>query len=358
VSNYSFLVTRQIASEGGANPGILDVDLSQPYATGPFACQPPGSSAPQSSDVYMYGSGLQSPTNDYNISPGQPNSAWKVAATQIPGDCPGGVSAIAGGPSGFGQFEGTFASSTPSLQYRPFDSATGQFDEPVVTVDSGASAATVGLSQDGNGDIYATGFLQQQYAGPTGPAASGAPLALFYSSDGGKTWQGPGSLESTIQPGFERSESAVGADGKGWLVITAAGSLYALEFSAADAANSFSAQVAKSPPVAGGSVTLSLSCFAIPCTVDSSLISAAAGAARTTHPASKLFGVTSVRITRHGVQKVKIRLLTAGAAALKKHRGRLAALLTESTLIGPYREEKTVRVTLTEIKRRSRRSRR
>lgn len=351
VSNYSYLVDRQIASESGPNPGILGIDLTFD-ATGPFSCTPPGlgPNGTHLSDVYVYGSGLQSATNDYNISAGQPNSAWKVAATQIPDECPAGVSAIAGGPSGFGLFEAASSSGTSVLRYRPFDSASASFDKPAVTVDPYTSASTIGLSQDGAGNIYATGFVQQQGAGsPNAAAASGAPLALFYSGDGGKTWQGPGPLESTVQPGFQRSESAVGSDGKGWMVITAAGSVYALEFSAADAASSFSAGVSAPPPVTNGSVTVPLSCYAVPCTVTTTLSGAVARAARFGLAASAVLGTGSVQITQHGVQNVKIRLSAAGAAALEASGGKLPVSLNESTALGPYSEHKTVPLMLTEV---------
>jgi hypothetical protein len=348
VSNYSFLVDRQIASESGTNPGILGVDLTQPYATGPLACAASGTVG-VATDAYMYGSGLQSSTNNYNISPGQPDSAWKVAATEIPGECPAGVGAIAGGPSGFGLFQEGVSSKTSALQYRPFDAATAAFDEPTVTVDPNTSAATLGLSQDGAGNIYATGFVQQQAAGgPTAAATAGAPLALFYSSDGGKHWKGPGSLEATVQSGFQRSESAVGADGKGWMVITAAGSLYALEFSPADAGNSFSARLSTPRPVTNNSVTVPLSCYSVPCTVSTQLSAVVARVAHAKRKRVALVGSDTVKITKHGIRKVKIHLTVAGRAALKRSHGKLAVSLTEATAVGPFREDKTGRLKLTE----------
>jgi hypothetical protein len=189
---------------------------------------------------------------------------------------------------------------------------------------------------------------QHSAGGPTAAATAGAPLALFYSSDGGKDWTGPGSLEATVQPGFQRSESAVGADGKGWMVITAAGSLYALEFSSADAGNSFSARISMPRPVANDTVTVPLSCYSVPCTVSTQLSAVVAGAARAGRKHVALVGSDTVKLTRHGTHKVKIRLTTAGRAALKRSNGKLAVSLTESTAVGPFREEKTGRLRLTE----------
>jgi hypothetical protein len=345
VANYGYLVSRQIASSTGQNPGILAVDLTHDTA-GPFACP----SNDEIGDAYMYGSGLQSATNSYNISPGQPDSAWKVGATEIPGECGAGVSAIAGGPSGFGLFEGASTSTGEQLQYRPFDSATASFDKPAVTVDPDTTAATLGLSQDGSGNIYATGFVQTGPGnGASGPANAGAPLALFYSSDGGQTWKGPGPLETTIQPGFSRSESAVGANGTGWMVITAGTSVYAIQFSSADAGNSFAAHVLPPSPVVGGTVTVGMSCYAIPCAVQSTMSSDAAQAASAKkHARSAVYGSANLRITRHGVHSVKIRL-SAGAIKTLKAKGKLTVFLNESTTIGQtgaFSEHKSVRVTL------------
>ena len=345
VANYGYLVSRQIASESGQNPGIMAVDLTHDTA-GPFACP----LNDELGDAYMYGSGLQSATNSYNISPGQPDSAWKVGATQIPGECGAGVSALAGGPSGFGLFETSYTNGTTNLQYRPFDSATAAFDKPAVVVDPDTAAATLGLSQDSSGNIYATGFVQSTAGGgPNGPANAGAPLALFYSSDGGQTWKGPGPLETSIQPGFSRSESAVGANGTGWMVITAGTSLYAIQFSSADSANSFAAHFLAPSPVAGGIVTVGMSCYAIPCAVSSTMSSdAAQTSSATKHPRSSLYGSASLRITRHGVHSVKIRL-SAGAIKTLKAKGKLTVFLNESTAIGQhgaFSERRSVRVTL------------
>jgi hypothetical protein len=347
VANYGYEISREITSESGQNPGILAVELTH-HAAGPFGC----SAGDNLSDVYMYGSGLQSATNNYNVSPGQPDSAWKVPATEIPNECPAGPAAIAGGPSGFGLVESSaFTASSSNLDYRPFDSATDAFDKPPVTIDPDTSAVTLGLSQDGSGNIYATGFVQN-FPGSNGPdsaATAGAPLALFYSSDGGQTWKGPGPLETSIQPGFSRSESAVGANGTGWIVITAGTSLDAIQFSSGDSANSFAAHFLAPSRVAGGIVTVGMSCYAIPCAVQSTMSSdAAQTSSAKKHPRSSVYGSANLRITKHGVHSVKIRL-SAGAIKTLKAKGKLTVFLNESTSIGQggaFSEHESVRVTL------------
>jgi hypothetical protein len=70
------------------------------------------------------------------------------------------------------------------------------------------------------------------------------------------------------------------------MVITAAGTAYALQFSAADGANSFAAAVSAPPPVTNGDVTVPLSCYAVPCTVSTTLSSATAQTARAGHVTS------------------------------------------------------------------------
>jgi hypothetical protein len=343
VSNYSELLERQVASATtGPDPGVL-AEFETYDSTGPFAC------SDDLSDAYMYGSGLQSPTNDYNISPGQPDSAWKVAATQIPNDCPGHSISVGGGPSGLGLLETTMGGGS-AMTYLPLDPATGAFDEPAVTVDPNATASTPDIAQDGAGNLYATGFVYQLDSG-----AAGAPLALYYSGDGGKTWQGPGALETNVQPGFDRQQTAVGADGKGWMIITTSapangqkGDVYALEFTAADSTNALAAGVprATSPTVSDGTVTVGLSCFTVPCTVDASLLQSGAAPNRDGHVTDPTLGSGAVTITQHGVQTIHLPLSSAGRSALESHGGHLSAIFSASTAIGPYSQRTSTPVTI------------
>jgi len=346
VSNYSELLERQVASATtGPNPGIL-AEFETVDTTGPFACTGSNGGADQS-DVYMYGSGLESPSNDYNISPEEPNSAWKVAATPIPNDCPGHAFSVAGGPSGLGLLQASIGGGS-TMKYLPLDPATGAFD-PAVTVDPNATASTPDLAQDGGGNLYATGFVYQSGAG-----TAGAPLALYYSGDGGKTWQGPGALETNVQPGFDRQQTAVGADGKGWMIITTSaptdgqqGGVYALEFTAVDAGNALAAGVstATSPTVSHGTVTVGLSCFTVPCTVNASLLGSGATATRDAHVTAPALGNAAVTITQHGVHMVQIPLSSAGQSALRSGGNHLATF-SASTAIGPYSQQSSTLLTI------------
>jgi hypothetical protein len=154
---------------------------------------------PRGGTAFVYGSGSQSASNNYNLSPDQPNSAWRAPLTAA--DCNAANSAVGAGPSGFGILE-TFGSR---VVYHRFDTATNAFDTPLVTVDrNGQGELYPALSQDGAGGIYATYLL----------TPSGKPLTLAYSADGGHTF----SL-APIAPGstsIAQATSAVNANGWGW----------------------------------------------------------------------------------------------------------------------------------------------
>ena len=84
------------------------------FTNGPLGCSQSFGTA------YVYGSGNQSATNNYNVSPGQPNSAWRVALAQA--DCNAEYSTVGGGPSGFGILEDDLG--TGSVVYHRFDQGT------------------------------------------------------------------------------------------------------------------------------------------------------------------------------------------------------------------------------------------
>ena len=188
----------ETASESGPSPGVLGIRPTT--NSGPFAC--PGSH-PDGATAFSYGSGLEAPSNDYNISPGLPNSAWKVGVSPIPNDCSTSEPTVAGGPSGFGLMEtllGPETSGYGTLRYRPFDTATMTFDKPALPVVSPGVGASVQLGQDGSGRIYAAMYLSLPPQLLSGPHPPGSLRALVYSADGGHTWHGPGPLQPDIVP--------------------------------------------------------------------------------------------------------------------------------------------------------------
>jgi hypothetical protein len=182
-------------------------------ANGPLGC------SQSFGDAFVYGAGAQSATNDYNISPGQPNSAWRVSVTQA--DCDMEYTAVGGGPSGFGILADDLADNT--AVYHRFDAATMKFDTPLATVASEGEQSPA-VSQDGSGGVYAT-FL--------GQGGVGGPIRLAYSADGGNTWT-VNTLNPNSDLGASGVTSNVNAAGQGWAAWADNGSVYAQSFQASD----------------------------------------------------------------------------------------------------------------------------
>ena len=106
----------QYASQVGTSPGMLaifETDFCNGHSDAPSASVPPTptEAAPRAR------------RNNYNISPGLADSAWKVPVTQA--DCNVEYPAVGGGPSGFGVVEenmGTNSSSITASTRRPTSS--------------------------------------------------------------------------------------------------------------------------------------------------------------------------------------------------------------------------------------------
>jgi hypothetical protein len=233
----------QYAAQAGAAPGVLGVFFTD-FSNGPLGCNTGFGFA------YAYGSGAESPTNDYNISPGSPNSAWRVPATQ--GDCDVEYQAVAGGPSGFGVLETNDANGT--VAYHRFDQTTEKFDTPLVTVDPGHGLLDPALSQDAQGGVYATYLF----------GGDGGPINLSYSGDGGSTWAS-NVLNTDKDQQIGSVNSSVNAKGLGWAAWLDNGSVFAQSFQASDAI--VPAAVSGGASSDGSTVTLDVGCAAFPCTI-------------------------------------------------------------------------------------------
>jgi hypothetical protein len=208
----------QFASQGGPDSGVMGV-FKTDFTNGPLGCS--SSQTVPFGTAYAFASGAQSATNNYNISPGQADSAWKVPITQA--DCNVEYFALDGGPSGFGVLEDNDLNK--SIVYHRFDQATDKFDTPLSTIAANAFEESPAVSQDGTGGIYATFLL----GGP------GGQIALAYSADGGMSWAGPATLNANADAGAEELTSSVNATGQGWATWMDNGSIYAQPFIAADA---------------------------------------------------------------------------------------------------------------------------
>jgi hypothetical protein len=219
----------QFASEGGPGSGVMGL-FKTDFTNGPLGCS--SSETVPFGTAYAFASGAQSSTNNYNISPGEPNSAWRVPVTQA--DCNVDYFALAGGPNGFGVLEDN--ELTKSIVYHRFDQATDTFDTPLSTISANAFEESPAISQDGSGGIYATFLL----------GGSGGQIALAYSSNGGASWTGPATLNPNADEGAEELTSSVNANGRGWATWMDNGSIYAQPFIAADAIS----PVVAAPPAA------------------------------------------------------------------------------------------------------------
>jgi hypothetical protein len=198
-----------VASRLGTSPGILGV-----YET----LGKPGCASGTFDTAYAYGNGEQSATNNYNLSPGVPKSAWKELTA---GDCEVEYPAVGGGPSGLGVAEKDLASGYEI--YHKFNQTTGSFEPSTVTIAKEGGLDT-SVSQDGAGGIYVT------YLGNAEDA-----IRLAYSSDGGASWTGPATLNPNTDLGAAHLVSSVGSDGQGWAVWDDGESVFAQQFDAADA---------------------------------------------------------------------------------------------------------------------------
>ncbi len=276
---------------------------------GPLGC------AQSFGTAFVYGAGPQSATNNYNISPGQPNSAWRVPVTQA--DCDVEYSAVGGGPSGFGILEDNLGTS--SVVYHRFDAATSKFDTPLATVNGTAGELYPAVEQDGNGDVFATYLL----------GGSLGKVELSYSADGGKTWTGA-PLDSDTNGTISEINSSVNATGQGWVSWFSNGSVFAQSFQAADAVTP--ASVGGGATTNGSTVTVDITCASYPCTITITLTAPETVVvnAHTARVAAKkgkkkpkiiTLGKGKFTITKAGGKKLSVKLSGAGKKFLASRKG-------------------------------------
>jgi hypothetical protein len=318
----------QFASQFGPNAGVMGV-FDTLFTNGPLGC------AKSFGTAYVYGSGSQSPTNNYNVSPGSTDSAWKLALSQA--DCDTEYAVVGGGPSGFGILEANLGTAT--TQYHRFNPATQRFDTSLVTI-ANKGEQQGALSQDGAGGVYATYLL----------GGAGGPIALSYSADGGRTWTS-GTLNANKSGGADKVTSAMSGSGQGWAAWTDNGSMFAQPFQASDAISP--ASVGGGATSNGQTVTLSVSCGSFPCTVTITLtapetvvIHAASVAAK--RKTLKL-GSGKITIRSKGRKKLTIKL-TARAKRLlkskKKAHFKVTAAISETIAHHRLVSTRTLKVTL------------
>ncbi len=300
------------------------------FTNGPLGCSQSFGTA------YVYGSGNQSPTNDYNISPGQPNSAWKVALAQA--DCNAEYATVGGGPSGFGILEADLGLSR--VVYHRFDPATMRFDSLPTNVISGHGELDPALSQNGSGGIYAT-YLAD---------GSGA-VDLSYSADGGHSFS-TATLNANSASAINDVTSAVNATGQGWASWTDNGSVFARPFHAADAISP--ATTSGGATSNGSTVTLDVTCASFPCTVTIVLTApetVVVDAASVSHAKRKAktltLGKGTITIKSQAGKKLTFNLSGAAHTLLKGKKGHFRVSALISTKIERHTTTLTRTLTLT-----------
>jgi hypothetical protein len=324
----------QFASQLGTNPGVMGV-FNTDFTNGPLGCS--NAQTVPFGTAFAYAAGSQSASNNYNISPGSPNSAWRVAVTQA--DCNVEFPAVDGGPSGFGIIEDN--ELTGETVYHRFDQATQSFDTPKVTIAKEGELSPA-VSQDGAGGVYATYI-----------AGSGRPVRLAFSINGGTSWSGPATLDANTSTGISNLTSDVNSTGQGWAAWTDNGSVYAQPFTAADSVV---------PPSIGGagtatstSVTLTITCASTPCTVTVTItidpVVTASTAKKKNKPHHTTITLATGRFTirSKGSKKLKVGLSKAGRKFLATHHGSLKAtvLISEKTKSGAVLATRTIKIRIT-----------
>jgi len=318
----------QFAAEAGANPGVLGI-FPTLFTNGPLGCPVQFAFG----TAYVYGSGNQSASNSYNISPGQPGSAWKVPATQA--DCNVENPGVGGGPSGFGVLETNEANHTTA--YHRFSAATMKFDTPLVTV-ANQSELDAALSQDGAGGIYGTYLLD----------GAGGPINLSYSGDGGKSFSS-GVLQANKDGGDGNVTNGVNGAGQGWAVWTNNGSVFAQPFQAADAISPVSQGGGATDN--GKTITVTVTCSSLPCTITITITSNSVTVTTASVPRKKhknvILAKGRFRITKAGAHKLAVKLTPAGKRFLASKKGHLKVGSVISQTVGKHSKVSQRNLTLT-----------
>jgi hypothetical protein len=307
------------------------------FTSGPLGCSP--SKTVPFGTAFAFGDGNASPSNDYNVSPGLPNTAWRVPVTQL--DCNVEFPALGAGPSGFGVLEqDDLANDTI---YHRFSGITNSFSaKPVVVSSQGEQQPS--LSQDSAGGVYAA-FLSSDAQGP---------ISLAYSANGGDSWTGP----APLAPGgsVQNLTSNVNASGQGFAAWLDGGSIHAQSFDAQDAVTP--ATVAPTATSTAGAVTVDVSCAAYPCTITLTLTApgsvvinahARRAAAKPKHPKQVTLGAGTFKVkSAKKAKALTVKLNAKGRRTIAGHQGTLKLQLgvTEKALGATVKSTRNLRVKL------------
>jgi len=318
-----------LGAQFGSNlDGVMGIFQTN-FTSGPLGCS--AAKTVPFGVAYAFGDGPQSESNNYNVSPGQPNTAWRVPVTKAL--CNVEYPALSAGPSGFAILaQDDLSGDTIYARLGASDS----FDTAPITVDThGEQEPTV--SQDLAGNVYAT-FLS---------GGSGGAISLAFARDRSDQFIGPAPLDAA--GGTVRNlTSNVDASGHGFAVWLDGSSIHAQSFEYTDAVAPATASAATTATANG--VTVGVACSELPCTVTASLTTPAAKLGRVSERTSAkvvTLGTGTTRITKKGIHHLVVKLNRRGQRALAAHRGalRLTLGLVEKAAGAKITSSRSVKVT-------------
>jgi hypothetical protein len=229
-----------------------------------------------------------------------------------------------GGGAGIGVFEQegsgvSGAGSDWNLDWRPFDATAsgGSFGGPVEladdTNDALNGADNLDASEDTANGVYVSWEDEQG-------------LVLDYSSDSGKSWDGP-VIAPTLPGANGQGSPAIAGVGNGTVLVASAANIGTGEQVFLQAVNLIPPPtVASSATSNGKSVTVTVSCAATPCTVTITITidppAVMAGAARKgkkPKPRIITLGKGTFTIRHAGKNKLSVKLTSKGKSFLKSH---------------------------------------
>jgi hypothetical protein len=295
------------AQYGGNGAGVMGI-FETNFTSGPLGC-PAGKAVPFGV-AYAFGEGGQTVTNNYNVSPGLPDSAWKVPVTQAL--CNVEYPALSAGADSFAILAQDDLSGDTIYDKL---NASDTFGKPITVDTQGEQEPSV--SQDSAGNVYAV-FRSGDSEGPVS-------LAFAYGSN--DTFIGPAPLDPAGET-VEDLTSDVDGSGHGYLAWLGGGSIHGQSFEYSDAVAP--ATVSPTTTTTADAVTVGVTCSELPCKVQGSLTAPAAAVSRvgSKKPAtSVVLGTGTAKITHKGAQPLVVKLNRRGRRVLAAHRGALRLTL-------------------------------
>jgi hypothetical protein len=304
-----------IAASSEPQVGVLAVYSTQ-AATGALGCRGDGEGL-----GFIYGSGLQSPTNSYSVSPGQPGSAWQAPVARAECNLDAPFSTAAGGNLARLGIIATDADDTETF-YQPFDPTTRSFGPKVEIIDNHESYPSLTGAADGS-NLLVTTFDD----------SSTDAIEVAASPDAGRTWDKPVALDSSA--GDTSPASSIDDSGDGWVAWLNDDTLFAKSFfedpigvQTTDPTASASSTATATASTMAVTVHCSSACtITISITLPTAHPASDAHVARRARTAPVILATGTTRLRKPGTRKVTLRLTRSGRTLLDHHHGLNATLM-------------------------------